>query len=236
MAVVGVVTFPGSNCERETLRAFGNIPGVEAAPLWHKETDLDGLDLVVLPGGFSYGDHLRAGAIARFSPLMSRIVDFAHAGGFVLGICNGFQILTEAGLLPGALVRNRTLRYVSRTVPVRVEREDTPWTCAADRGQVLHLPVAHGEGNYVHHVEDLKRLEAAGQVLLRYSDPAGELVDAWNPNGSAGHVAGIRNSASNVFGLMPHPERAAEARTGNRDGAVLLRSIVEWTERHGEVD
>lgn len=232
MARVGIVTFPGTNCERETLRAFASIAGVDPMPLWHKDRLPRGLDLVVLPGGFSYGDYLRCGAIARFSPLLGDVIDFAHKGGYVLGICNGFQILTESGLLPGALIRNKSLRFLSVTVPIRVERIDLPWTCRLKQGQVLHIPIAHGEGNYVHHQNEFAELESAGQIALRYCDANGKLSDAANPNGSMGAAAGIVNRAGNVFGLMPHPERADNIRLGLTDGRLLLESIVEWINTH----
>lgn len=235
MARVGVVSFPGSNCERETLRAFASVPGVSTMPLWHKDTTLpaEGLDLIVLPGGFSYGDYLRAGAIARFAALMPAIIEFAHAGGYVLGICNGFQILTEAGLLPGALARNRNLRFISRTVPLRVERADTPWTCRARKGQILHIPVAHADGRYTHHADDFARLDEGGQVLLRYADEGGRVDDDTNINGSQGSAAGVMCVQGNVFGLMPHPERVADEWAPGRDGRILIESIVEWIRMHG---
>lgn len=234
MARVGIVQFPGTNCERETARAFAALPNVSVTPLWHKDRDLGQLDLVVLPGGFSYGDYLRPGAVARFSPLMEAIVAFAHAGGYVLGICNGFQVLTEAGLLPGALIRNRDLKFIARTVSLRVERNDTPWTCNAQVGQILRIPIAHGDGNWVHHAEDAAKVEAAGQVLLRYCGEDGTVSDAHNPNGSMLHAAGIINAAANVFGLMPHPERAADARLHGDNGRVILSSIVEWIDTRGD--
>lgn len=235
MARVGVVSFPGSNCERETLRAFASIAGVSAMPLWHKDELLpDDLDLIVLPGGFSYGDYLRAGAIARFSPLMAAIVEFAHAGGYVLGICNGFQVLTEAGLLPGALIRNRDLRFISRTVPVRVENTGTPWTWRCEPGQVLQIPIAHAEGNWVHHAADAERIAEAGQVVLRYCTADGQVDDSGNPNGSLHAAAGIVNSGANVFGLMPHPERVADERLLGGDGLPLIESIIDWIHHHGE--
>ncbi len=232
MARVGIITFPGTNCERETLRAFASVAGVEALPLWHRGELEDGLDLIVLPGGFSYGDYLRAGSVARFSPLMEQVIQFAHEGGYVLGICNGFQILAESGLLPGALIRNRNLRFISRNLTVRVERTDVPWTCACTKGQLLTIPVAHGDGNYVDHAEDFAQSDEAGQVLLRYCDSNGELTDAANPNGSMGHTAGIMNAAGNVFGLMPHPERAMTDRVGGGDGRILLQGIVQWVDDH----
>lgn len=232
MARVGIVTFPGSNCERETLRSFAAIAGVDPEPLWHKDRLRGEYDLIVLPGGFSYGDYLRCGAIARFSPLMADVIEHAHVGGYVLGICNGFQILTESGLLPGALIRNKNLRYLSITVSVRVERNDTPWTAACKKGQVLQIPIAHGEGNYVHHAADFAELEKSGQVLLRYCDAQGNLNERHNLNGAMGATAGIVNKAGNVFGLMPHPERAANPRLGLEDGAYLLNSIVEWINTH----
>ncbi|RMF12105.1 MAG: phosphoribosylformylglycinamidine synthase subunit PurQ, partial [Candidatus Dadabacteria bacterium] len=216
--------FPGTNCERETLRAFASVCGVEALPVWHKERLPEALDLVVVPGGFSYGDYLRPGAIARFGTVMQDVIAFAHQGGYVLGICNGFQVLTEAGLLPGALIRNRNLRFVSTTVPLRVERNDTPWTCRCEPGQILHIPIAHGDGNWEHHQEDYLLVEEHRQILLRY--------EGGNPNGSMGDAAGLMNRAGNVFGLMPHPERATDDALGSADGRLLIESIIEWIRIH----
>jgi phosphoribosylformylglycinamidine synthase I len=222
---VGVVTFPGSLDDRDALRAV-RLLGGEGVPLWHAERDLRGVDAVILPGGFSYGDYLRAGAIARFAPVMEEVRRFAEAGGPVLGICNGFQILCEAGLLPGALARNASLRFVCRWVHVRVESTATPLTAELLPGEVLEVPVKHGEGRFLARPEDLARIEGEGLVVFRYCGPGGELGDAWNPNGSAGHIAGVRNEAGNVVGLMPHPEHAVDPDLGPTGGQPLLASLL----------
>ena len=222
---VGVVTFPGSLDDRDALRAV-RLLGGEGVPLWHAERDLRGVDAVILPGGFSYGDYLRTGAIARFAPVMEEVRRFAEAGGPVLGICNGFQILCEAGLLPGALARNASLRFVCRWVYVRVESTATPLTAELLPGEVLEVPVKHGEGRFLAGPEDLARIEGQGLVVFRYCGPGGELGDAWNPNGSAGHIAGVRNEAGNVVGLMPHPEHAVDADLGPTGGQPLLASLL----------
>jgi phosphoribosylformylglycinamidine synthase I len=223
---IGVVTFPGSNCDEDVRKAVRLVTGRDAVALWHKETDLRGVDAVILPGGFSYGDYLRAGAIARFSPILRAVTEFADAGGYVLGICNGFQILCEAHLLPGALVRNRSLKFVCRTVRVRVENAATPFTSAYAPGEILRMPVAHGEGNYVADPETLDRLEAEGRVVFRYVDERGEPTEEANPNGSARNIAGIVNERGNVMGMMPHPERAVSELLGSRDGLGVFRSLV----------
>ena len=209
----GVVTFPGSLDDRDTLHALRDVLEQEAEPLWHKDRDLRGVDCVVLPGGFSYGDYLRCGAMARFSPIMESVMSFAGGGGLVLGICNGFQILCEAHLLPGALTRNRSLSFICQRVMVRVDNTNTPFTCAASGRELLRLPIKHGEGLYVAPAEELQRMEDRGQVLVRYVDAAGR-EDAANPNGSMHSIAGVANESFNVFGLMPHPEHAAEAAAG----------------------
>lgn len=224
---VGVVTFPGSNCDHDCYRAVREATEAKAVFLWHGDHDLGGVDAVVLPGGFSYGDYLRAGAIARVSPIMRDVIDFAEAGGPVLGICNGFQVLCEAGLLPGALIRNRELRFISRTTRVRVERSEPPYTDGYDAGRVLRLPVAHGEGCYLADDATLNRLEGEGRVMFRYVDARGEATEAANANGSARNIAGIRNEAGNVLGMMPHPERAVEPLLGSDDGAPIFRSLAQ---------
>jgi len=221
-----VVVFPGSNSDRDAWYAAGHVLGEQAELVWHKDTDLAGADAVILPGGFAHGDYLRTGAIARFSPIMAAVTAFAERGGPVLGICNGFQVLLEAGLLPGAMVRNRGIKFVSRFVPVRVEATDTPFTHACEPGQVLRLPIAHGEGNYFAEPDVVADLEAARQVIFRYVDEAGALSDVANPNGSVNGIAGICNRTRNVVGLMPHPERAAEPSMGTADGRVILHSVV----------
>ncbi len=226
---IGVVVFPGSNCDRDTLHALG-LAGAEAVPLWHEQATLDGVAAVVLPGGFAYGDYLRAGVIARFSPIMRAVADFAAADGLVLGICNGFQVLAEAGLVPGALLRNTSLRFAGREVAIAPERLDTAFTTALASHGPLRMPVAHGEGCYYADDETLDALERDGQVLFRYVDEAGQPAfpgDPANPNGSLRAIAGVLNRAGNVAGLMPHPERAAEAILGSDDGMGIIRSLVD---------
>ena len=226
-----IVVFPGSNCDEDAYHAATAVLGQQAEYVWHKETDLKGADVVVLPGGFAHGDYLRTGAMARFSPIMKEIRDFAAKGGPVIGICNGFQILLEAGLLPGAMLRNRGLKYRCEHVYVRIEQTDTPFTCAGRVGQVLKIPIGHGEGNYYAPPDALLALEDNRQVILRYTDPQGRIGDdpindEWNPNGSVGAIAGICSQARNVVGMMPHPERACEPLVGGTDGKVILDSIV----------
>jgi phosphoribosylformylglycinamidine synthase subunit PurQ / glutaminase len=223
----GVVVFPGSNCDHDALYAVNEVLHESAAFIWHQSQDLSGLDAVILPGGFSYGDYLRTGAIARFSPVMSAVARFARSGGLVLGICNGFQILCEAGLLPGALMRNQGLRFICRHVHVRVETTATPFTSAAQAGQVLRLPIAHADGNYVCDAATLAELEQNGQIVFRYCAPDARIDPAANPNGSPDAIAGICNRERNVMGMMPHPERAVEAALGSTDGLVVLRSLVQ---------
>jgi phosphoribosylformylglycinamidine synthase I len=214
---VGVVVFPGSNCDHDAYYAFERSLGVDARFIWHDASALGEVDAVILPGGFSYGDYLRTGAIAKFSPVMAAVKRFAENGGPVLGICNGFQVLTEAGLLPGALVRNAGLKFVCRTVPVEVSTTDSPFTHGLQKGEILRLPVAHGEGCYIADDETLEELEKEDRVVLRYRD---------NPNGSMNDIAGIVNRQRNVLGMMPHPERAADPLVGGTDGLAILRSLV----------
>lgn len=221
----GVVTFPGSNCDYDAYAAVRHVLGEEVEFLWHKSSDLKNTDVIVLPGGFAYGDYLRAGAIARFSPIMREIISFAASGGPVIGICNGFQVLTECGLLPGALIRNSHLRFSCRQVYVRIEDTHSPFTAALKKGDVLKIPIAHGEGNYYHFDGDIKKLEDSGQVVFRYVNREGEVTPEANPNGSRNNIAGIRNEAGNVVGLMPHPERAVEAILGSADGLRVFESI-----------
>jgi phosphoribosylformylglycinamidine synthase len=222
-----IVVFPGSNCDHDAYHAAKHVLGQPAEFVWHKDTSLKGADVVVLPGGFSHGDYLRTGAIARFSPIMNAVMAFARGGGPVLGICNGFQILLEAGLLPGAMLRNRGLKFRCEQVHIRVERTDTPFTGRCRPAQILRVPIAHGEGNYFAEPDVLARLEANGQVIFRYTDAAGNVVDAANPNGSVNGIAGICNDARNVLGMMPHPERACERALGSDDGLNVFRSVVE---------
>ncbi len=223
---VGVVSFPGSNGDHDAMYAFEHQIGMTVRAIDYRETSLHGIDAVVLPGGFSYGDALRCGAIARFAPVMAPLRAFADSGGPVLGICNGFQILCEAHLLPGALLRNQSLRFHCFRTPIRIEQADTPWTRGVEQGTVLTLPVAHGEGSYFIDGAGLAELHANGQVVARYCEPDGTLSDRANANGSVDHIAAICNRQRNVVGLMPHPERAADPVLGGADGARLLRSVV----------
>jgi phosphoribosylformylglycinamidine synthase subunit PurQ / glutaminase len=223
---LGVVTFPGSNCDYDCYKAIREQLDAEAVYLWHKEHDLQGVDAVFLPGGFSYGDYLRCGAIAAQSPIMREVIEFARAGGPVAGICNGFQILCEAGLLPGALIRNRSLKFVSKEVFLRVERAEAPFTDAYRAGQVLRVPVAHGEGCYFADDATLDRLESTGRIAFRYCEANGDVTPAANPNGSLRGIAGIVSEAGNVLGMMPHPERAVDALLGSTDGLGMFRSLA----------
>lgn len=222
---VGVVTFPGSNCDYDAYATIRHIMGEESTFLWHKSEDLQNVDLVILPGGFSYGDYLRAGAIARFSPIMNKVTQFAKSGGMVLGICNGFQLLTESGLLPGALIRNDHLRFTCKYVYLRVENNQTRFTSACKPGEVLRIPIAHAEGNYYNFNGDIDTLENSNQVLFRYVTADGEISDSGNPNGSINNIAGIMNKDGNVVGMMPHPERAVEEILGSTDGLRIFESI-----------
>jgi phosphoribosylformylglycinamidine synthase I len=223
----GVVVFPGSNCDHDAFYAIGNVLHKPVEFIWHQSEDLANCDAVILPGGFAHGDYLRTGAIARFSPVMKSVEKFANSGGMVLGICNGFQILLEAGLLPGAMMRNSGLRYICRHVHIRVEQTDTPFTNAAQRGQILTVPIAHNDGNYTSDEATLAGLEKNRQVLFRYTTPHGPDDAAGNPNGSMNNIAGICNRERNIAGLMPHPERAVEAALGSDDGLVIFKSMVE---------
>jgi phosphoribosylformylglycinamidine synthase subunit PurQ / glutaminase len=223
---IAVIQFPGSNCDQDCLRALTDGLGVSAEYLWHKETSVLGFDAIVLPGGFSYGDYLRCGAIARFSPIMRAIVRAANDGKPVIGICNGFQILCEAGLLPGALIRNQSLHFVCQPVWLRVETDETPVTAQLDKGRLLRMPVAHGEGSYFAEASTLEALEAKRQVVFRYVDESGEGTRESNPNGSMLNIAGICNEARNVVGMMPHPDRAWDRKLGSEDGKLLFASLV----------
>lgn len=224
---VGVVSFPGSNCDEDAVLAVAEHLQRPAVLLWHKDHDLQGADVVILPGGFSYGDYLRAGAIARFSPIMQEVVAHAKRGGPVIGICNGFQIACEAGLLPGALLRNANLQFRSMPVRLRVENTDTVFTRRARAGAQLTMPIAHGDGRYTADPETLARLEGEGRVVFRYVDAAGEATDAANPNGAMHNIAGVTNATGTVVGLMPHPERAMEPLLGSADGLVLFQSLLQ---------
>jgi phosphoribosylformylglycinamidine synthase subunit PurQ / glutaminase len=223
---VGIVTFPGSNSDHDAYHVVKHVCGQKARFIWHKDADLSGLDAVILPGGFAYGDYLRTGAIARFSPVMGAVVDFAKKGGPVLGICNGFQVLQEAGLLPGAMLRNKNVKFLSQPVHVRVERDDTVATAGVAVGRVLTLPIAHGEGNFYLPDDELDRLEGEGRVVFRYTTKDGRRSDEANVNGSSRAIAGVCNEARNVVGLMPHPERASEAELGSADGRCLLEALT----------
>jgi phosphoribosylformylglycinamidine synthase subunit PurQ / glutaminase len=223
----GVIVFPGSNCDRDIAMVVRDLLHQPTRMVWHEESDLSDLDVVIIPGGFSYGDYLRCGAIARFSPALQATVKHAEQGKLVMGICNGFQVLTEADLLPGALMRNRDLHFICDRVPLRVERTDSPWTQSYRSGQVITLPIAHGEGNYYADAETLAELESYNQILFRYCTPTGETSSAGNPNGSLNNIAGICNRRGNVMGMMPHPERAADPMLGNTEGLSLFRSVLE---------
>ena len=224
---IGVVVFPGSNCDHDCVHVLRDVLGQSVQEVWHKETSLDGLDAVILPGGFSYGDYLRTGAIARFSPVMGAVKLFADHGGMVLGVCNGFQILLEAGLLPGAMIRNKTLTFICKDVHVRVENAATPFTGRCESGQVLKLPIAHADGNYYTDPVTLAALQANAQIAFRYCTPEGTITPDANPNGSLDNIAGIRNAEGNVLGLMPHPERCAEQVLGNDDGRLIFLSMLD---------
>jgi len=223
----GVVVFPGSNCDHDAFHAIGGVLQKPVEFLWHGSEDLAGCDAVILPGGFAFGDYLRTGAIARFSPMTRSVERFARNGGLVIGICNGFQILLEAGLLPGAMLRNQGLRFLCRYVHLRVETANTPFSCAARRGQIFKIPIAHMEGNYFCDEAKLAELERNDQIVLRYTTPEGRLQESANPNGSLNAIAGICNRERNVFGMMPHPERAVEAPLGSADGLVIFQSMIQ---------
>jgi phosphoribosylformylglycinamidine synthase subunit PurQ / glutaminase len=223
----GVVVFPGSNCDHDAFHAIGHVLSKPVEFIWHQSENIHNSDAIILPGGFAYGDYLRTGAIARFSPVMNSVEKFAKSGGLVLGICNGFQILLEAGLLPGAMMRNVGLRYICRHVHIRVEQADSPFTGAAKKGQILRIPIAHNDGNYTCDEGTLAALEQNRQVLFRYTTPDGTDDNAGNPNGSMANIAGICNRERNVAGLMPHPERAVEQALDSEDGLVIFRSMIE---------
>jgi phosphoribosylformylglycinamidine synthase subunit PurQ / glutaminase len=224
---IGILVFPGSNCDQDCHHVVTQVLGIDAEIIWHKTAKLPAVDAIMIPGGFSYGDYLRTGAIARFSPVMAGVAAFAQSGGFVLGICNGFQILLEAGLLPGVMLRNRSLSFICRDVPVRVENVATPFTGRFHAGQVITLPIAHAEGNYYTDAETLAGLFAQHRVVFRYCTQGGDVTDQANPNGSVANIAGIINEAGNVLGMMPHPERCAEAVFGNEAGRLILLSLLD---------
>jgi phosphoribosylformylglycinamidine synthase subunit PurQ / glutaminase len=223
----GVIVFPGSNCDRDMAYVTGCLLNLPTRMVWHEETDIADLDVVVIPGGFSYGDYLRCGAIAQFSPVMSQVVEHAKQGKFVLGICNGFQVLTEMGLLPGALVRNRDLHFICDRVPIKVERNDLSWTSDYSKGEVITLPIAHGEGSYYADSKTLKALEDNQQVLFRYCTATGEINQEGNPNGSANNIAGICDRTGKILGMMPHPERACDPVLGGTDGMRLFKGLLQ---------
>ncbi|MBI2264007.1 MAG: phosphoribosylformylglycinamidine synthase subunit PurQ [Armatimonadetes bacterium] len=225
---LGVVRFPGSNCDQDVVWVLETILGQDVAVLWHEAEDLNHMDAVILPGGFSYGDYLRCGAIARGSPVMKALSDFAQRGNPLLGICNGFQILLEAGLLPGVLRQNACRRFLCKDVFVRVERTDTPFTLACREGQVLRIPIAHGEGNFLHHPSELASILKNNQVVFRYCTEDGRVVPEANPNGSLEYIAGLCNTGGNILGMMPHPERCSEAILGGNDGLLIWRSLITW--------
>lgn len=222
----GIIVFPGTNCDRDCWHVATKVLNCEAEFVWHQDRDISRFDCLILPGGFSYGDYLRVGAVARFSPVMEAVRDFAERGGLVIGICNGFQILVEAGLLPGALVRNTSLHFICKFVNLRVENADTPFTNRCKVGQVLKIPIAHNDGRYFCDDETLKQLESKGQIVFRYCNPDGQITDEANPNGSVSNIAGIINERGNVLGMMPHPERASESLLGSSDGLLIWQSIL----------
>ena len=226
----GIVVFPGSNCDHDAYHAAKHVMDHDAEFLWHKETDLKNSDVIILPGGFSYGDYLRTGAIARFSPIMKEIVGFAKKGGTIIGICNGFQILCEAGLLPGALLRNTSLLFSCKFVHVKVQNQQSRFTSACAETSILKIPIAHGEGNYFADQHTLETIEGNGQVLFRYCDETGKRTDSSNPNGSVNDIAGIMNTEGNVMGMMPHPERACESLLGSADGKKIFESVIQQFE------
>lgn len=227
MATVGVIVFPGSNCDHDAYHALKHVMDADVKFLWHKDTDVSGLDLIIVPGGFSYGDYLRSGAIARFSPIMQELITYAKKGGPVMGICNGFQILLEAGLIPGAMRHNEQLKFICKDVHIRVESTQSMYTSSLQKGQLLSIPVSHGEGNYYIDNDGLNELQDNDQVLFRYVNAHGETTPEANINGSIDHIAGITNKQKNVLGMMPHPERAMEKLLGKEDGKFIFESILQ---------
>jgi len=232
---IGIIVFPGSNCDHDCRFVTQDLLGETTLSIWHKETKLPPLDLVIIPGGFSYGDYLRPGAIARFSPVMDAVVHFAGQGGYVFGICNGFQILVEVGLLPGTLLRNRSMKFICKTVSIRVENNQTPFTSQYQASQVLSIPIAHSEGNYFIDPSSLKDMNQKKQILFRYVTEEGETSEEANPNGSIEHIAGLCNEAGNILGMMPHPERASDPLLGGDDGIGVFRSLqTAWARHNGK--
>ncbi len=230
---IGVVVFPGSNCDHDCFYVSRDVFGYDTEYIWHRDTDVDKFDCIILPGGFSYGDYLRCGAIARFSPVMQAIIEFAGKGRTVIGICNGFQILLESGLLPGAMLRNNTVHFICKYVYIRTENISTRFTGLCQKGQVLKIPVAHNEGNYYIDDAGYKKLKDNDQIVFRYSDREGKVEEQSNINGSRDNIAGIINTEGNVLGMMPHPERSSEKELGSEDGALIFRSMFQWIERNG---
>ncbi|MFP4555440.1 MAG: phosphoribosylformylglycinamidine synthase subunit PurQ [Bacteroidales bacterium] len=224
----GVVVFPGSNCDHDMIYVLRTIMEQEVIELWHKDKDLQGVDVVVLPGGFSYGDYLRSGALARFSPIMEKVIEFAQAGGYVFGVCNGFQILCEAELLPGALLHNNSQKFECKNVFILPDSKTSALTAFLPRGRALKIPIAHGEGRYYADKETLANMRIKGQILFRYSDSNGSISESVNPNGSVENIAGVCNEQFNVFGMMPHPERAADDELGNTDGSLIFESFIRF--------
>lgn len=228
----GIVQFPGSNCDYDCYNAVKGVLGQDAQLLWHKETSLEKSDCIILPGGFTYGDYLRVGAIARYSPIMSSVIDFAQKGGFILGICNGFQVLTETGLLPGALIKNDCLHFICQQQAIRIDNNKTPFTCHYQKGQILQFPIAHGEGHYYASQSTIQKLETNQQIIFRYCDKMGHVTPEANPNGSVSNIAGICNKSKNVLGLMPHPERCMENCLGSKDGLMIFQSLLSIFENN----
>jgi phosphoribosylformylglycinamidine synthase I len=226
----GVVVFPGSNCDEDMVYVLKNILKQETVKLWHKNTDLEGCTHIILPGGFSYGDYLRSGAIARFSPIMESVIEHANNGGFLFGVCNGFQILCESGLLPGALLHNNSRKFICKNVHIKAQTNNSLITSQVPANKALKIPIAHGEGKYFADADTIKKLNANGQILFRYCDEDGNITDAANPNGATDNIAGVCNEKRNVFGMMPHPERAADRELGNEDGRLLFESILNLVE------
>lgn len=227
----GVVIFPGSNCDHDMVYALHDILKQDVVELWHKDTDLQGCDAIAVPGGFSYGDYLRSGAIAKFSPIMEKVVEFANNGGFVFGVCNGFQILCESGLLPGTLLHNTNQKFICKNQYICADNNESAMTCSVPKGKALNIPIAHGEGRYYAPENVIKEMIQNGQIIWRYCDENGSLSEKCNPNGSVMNIAGVCNAGKNVFGMMPHPERAADKELRNSDGMLILKSIIDYLER-----